>query len=94
MNQKNHLDDIRLHPSKLSWACRRGMLELDVLLGNFLKEAYPGLSEADQRLFVTLLSCQDPEILNWIMGKEIPEDPALDRITKMIGHHAKTRVQT
>ena len=25
---------------RIRWACRRGMLELDVLLGNFLDHAY------------------------------------------------------
>lgn len=94
MNENNHIDNLQLNPAKLSWACRRGMLELDVLLGNFLNEAYPALPESDKQLFVELLSCNDPEILNWIMAKETPEDAGLLRITKMIGHHAKTRVHT
>lgn len=94
MKQNNPIDISQLNPAKLSWACRRGMLELDVLLGNFLNEAYPGLPDSDKALFVELLSCNDPEILNWIMAKETPEDAGLARITKMIGHHAKTRVHT
>lgn len=78
--------------TKLTWACRRGMLELDVLLGNFLKEAYPALTIQDQQLFVALLNCSDPEILAWIMGSEMPEDAGLIRITELIRNHARSRV--
>ena len=45
-------------PPRLRWSCRRGMLELDVLLGNFLEEAYFGLTPSEQELFVKLLECR------------------------------------
>lgn len=87
-------DEIKIildNPSRLEWACRRGMLELDVLLGNFLKEAYPTLSLENKILFIKLLSETDPEIFAWIMGHEKPEDANLIKITEMIRHHAQSR---
>lgn len=87
-------DEIKIildNPSRLEWACRRGMLELDVLLGNFLKEAYPTLSLENKILFIKLLSETDPEIFAWIMGHEKPEDASLIKITEMIRHHAQSR---
>jgi antitoxin CptB len=75
--------------SRLRWACRRGMLELDVLLGNFLADAYESLSLEDKRLFVALLNCSDPELFDWLLGQASPKDEGLLRITEMIRHHAK-----
>ena len=34
--------------ARLKWACRRGMLELDVLLLPFVEEAFDSLSYEDQ----------------------------------------------
>lgn len=76
--------------SRLTWACRRGMLELDVLLGNFLKEAYPALPLKDKELFVQLLTCTDPELFSWLMGREVPTDPGMARITDLIRQHARS----
>lgn len=78
-------------PKRLRWSCRRGMLELDVLLGNFLEEAYLQASDRDQKNFVSLLDCTDQELFMWLTGKETPAEPALIDITGKIRHHAKTR---
>jgi antitoxin CptB len=78
--------------TNLAWACRRGMLELDVLLGNFLKEAYPNLSDEDKQHFVDLLSSADPELFTWLLGREQPQDQGLAKITEMIRSHARSRI--
>ena len=45
--------------ARLKWACRRGMLELDVLLQPFVEEAFHDLSDQDQETFERLLnSCE------------------------------------
>lgn len=80
-------------PSRLRWACRRGMLELDILLGNFLEEAYLGLTEADQALFVRLLSENDQNLFMWLTGKEVCGDAELDLMIDRVRHHAKHRHQ-
>lgn len=36
---------------RLRWACRRGMLELDVLFEPFVDQAYDELSEEQKRYF-------------------------------------------
>jgi antitoxin CptB len=80
-----------LIPPRLRWACRRGMLELDVLLGNFLEEAYTSLPPADQDRFVSLLDCNDQELFMWLTGKEVSSDPDLAYMVEKIRHHAKIR---
>ncbi len=79
--------------SRLRWACRRGMLELDVLLGNFLAEAYITLSPQDQLTFVALLECNDQELFMWLTGKENPTEPKFILMVEKIRQHAKTRKQ-
>jgi antitoxin CptB len=78
-------------PPRLRWACRRGMLELDVLLGNFLEEAYIHQPEEDQKNFVNLLDCNDQDLFMWLTGKETPKEPELIDIIGKIRHHAKIR---
>lgn len=83
MNQTN--------PARLRWACRRGMLELDVLLGNFLEEAYPSLSLDDQQNFIDLLSCQDQDLFLWLTGKLQAPDFKHAQMVEKVRYHAKTR---
>lgn len=77
--------------SYLQWACRRGMLELDVLLGNFLNEAYCHLPLEIQDLFQKLLVYEDQDLFHWLIGKEKPTDPGLFIIVEKIREHAINR---
>ncbi len=93
MNADNSKNSYRIDNIKqLQWACRRGMLELDVLLGNFLAEAYPHLPMVEQKQFVELLNCTDTELFAWLMGREIPDDSGLLHITEAIRRHARSRI--
>lgn len=74
--------------SRLRWLCRRGMKELDVLLGRFLERGYPGLDDAGQRGFVRLLERQDPEIYALLTGREHAEDPEIDCVVQRIRNDA------
>jgi antitoxin CptB len=90
VQEKNNREMIH-QLQRLKWACRRGMLELDVLLGNFLETGYPELNDDDKLLFVNLLQCTDPELFSWLLGAKIPPDPDLKKITDLIRQHAKSR---
>lgn len=78
------MSDNELELKKLYWQCRRGMLELDVLLSPFVQEAYPSLSPEDQASFKKLLTCEDQDLFGWFMQREEPEDADLKRIVKII----------
>ncbi|WP_163936750.1 succinate dehydrogenase assembly factor 2 [Paraferrimonas sp. SM1919] len=58
--------------ARLKWACRRGMLELDVLFEPFVENHYDHLNEQQKMLFEELLTCDDPELFAWFMGHETP----------------------
>ncbi|QSX31768.1 FAD assembly factor SdhE [Shewanella cyperi] len=63
--------------ARVRWACRRGMLELDVLFQPFVEKHYEAMSDADKAVFVRLLACEDPELFAWFMGHEQCPDPEL-----------------
>ena len=91
MKKKINTNDLN-NLAKLKWACRRGMLELDVLLGNFLQEVYLDLSVADKQRFVDLLEYSDPELFSWLMGTAFPKDPEISSIVNRIRSHAHSRI--
>ncbi|WPC73727.1 FAD assembly factor SdhE [Vibrio porteresiae] len=53
--------------ARIKWACRRGMLELDVVIMPFFEECFDSLSEIEQQSFVSLLECDDPDLFKWVM---------------------------
>ncbi|MFT6208246.1 MAG: antitoxin CptB [Colwellia sp.] len=69
---------------RLRWACRRGMLELDILFMPFVDEAYDLLSEKDKQTFERLLEEQDPELFAWFMGHKVCEDKELNAMVQKI----------
>jgi antitoxin CptB len=58
--------------SRLRWRCRRGMRELDQLLGWYLDVRYEKVDDAAKAAFSTLLDQQDPELWNWLSGQAAP----------------------
>ena len=60
--------------SRLRWHCRRGMRELDQLLGWYLDVRYEKVDDAAKAAFSTLLDQQDPELWNWLSGRDVPVD--------------------
>ena len=68
----------RMNQSRLTWACRRGMKELDVLLQPFVKNKYESLSKQDQETFEELLSFEDPVLFAWFMKEEKCDNPKLN----------------
>ena len=71
---------------RLRWQCRRGMLELDLLLEDFLDNTYAGLSDAEKRTFCRVLEYQDQLLLDWFMGRAVPADREIIRIVERIRH--------
>lgn len=70
--------------NRLTWHCRRGMLELDVLLVPFLKERFRALALEDQQRFEQLIACEDQDIFSWVMRRADPEDADLRRIVDIL----------
>ena len=60
--------------SRIRWHCRRGMLELDLVLNAFLERHLADLEPAGLDAFKGLLERTDPELLDLVMGREEASD--------------------
>jgi len=69
---------------RIRWACRRGMLELDVLFMPFVEDAFDALSPSQQAVFQRLLEADDPDLFAWFMGHQECKDPELKQMVKLI----------
>ena len=69
---------------KLYWRCRRGMLELDLLLQGFLKNQYDDLSTSGTKAFKILLDYPDAVLFDLLMGKSTTADGELASVIKKI----------
>ena len=68
---------------RLKWACRRGMLELDVLFMPFVEQGFDELDDEQQLIFERLLTFDDPDLYAWFMGHQACQD---QEIRQMIEH--------
>src|SRR5208283_741202 len=50
-------------------AWRRGMREMDLVMGRFADLSLPAMSEAELDEFERLMEASDPEVLSWITGE-------------------------
>ena len=53
---------------RIRWRCRRGLLELDIVLGRFI-EHYASLTQQQRAVFDSLLDLPDTELWDMIGGK-------------------------
>jgi len=73
---------------QLRWACRRGMLELDIILNDFLDAQYFTLTGYQQKSFENLLSRTDQELFRWLVHHEVPSDSTYFEITDLVKTYA------
>lgn len=69
---------------RLRWQCRRGTLELDLALSQFLEGGYRELSAPQQAAFGRLLRESDETLQAWIFGLQPVPDAELRDIVKKI----------
>ncbi|MCH2484932.1 MAG: succinate dehydrogenase assembly factor 2 [Gammaproteobacteria bacterium] len=75
--------------AKILWRCRRGIRELDSVLKPFAEHCYDQLSPLDKTRLQTLLGHQDTQILDWILGREIPDEEGLQTLLDSIIRYSK-----
>ena len=66
------------------WQCRRGMLELDLLLNNFVDKKVNSLSEQEKQSFELLLSYPDQTLLDLLLGNSVSSDPSIATLVQLI----------
>ncbi|AGM41200.1 hypothetical protein SPISAL_05530 [Spiribacter salinus M19-40] len=73
--------------SRLRWRCRRGTTELDRLLTRFLEAdsgGYGALDSDGRGCFERLLSCEDDQLIDWLLNGQPPaEDSLVDLVQRI-----------
>lgn len=62
-----------LHPDMLQrvhWRCRRGLLELDIVLGRFVETHYANLTESERQIFEVFLDMPDNPLWDLLSGRQ------------------------
>jgi antitoxin CptB len=66
------------------WRSRRGLLELDVVLKEFLDQRYATLTSAEQEAFEKLLTTPDETLLAYVLGHQNPPEKELMQLVSKI----------
>jgi antitoxin CptB len=73
---------------RLAWRCRRGMLELDIILQKFVNEQFGSLHMDELQVFDELLDLPDNDFWELIRNTAPAEDESLQSVlTKLRAIH-------
>ncbi|MCS5597531.1 MAG: succinate dehydrogenase assembly factor 2 [Pseudomonadota bacterium] len=69
-----------------SW--HRGTKEMDIILGNFAEKHLAALDDTQLDAYESLLEVPDPDIYNWVTGKNTPpaNEPYSSLVEKIINN--------
>ncbi|MBL8394422.1 MAG: succinate dehydrogenase assembly factor 2 [Candidatus Accumulibacter sp.] len=71
--------------NRLRWRCtRRAMLEMDLLLGEFLDRVFPTLAPAQADAFVILADMEDLELWPLVNGSRECTDPVQAEVVALL----------
>jgi antitoxin CptB len=76
--------------SRLRWRCRRGMLELDLILKDFLDKGYDLLDSKQKQLLDAMLEYPDQLLFDLLLGNMISSDKDIDQLVTRIRHTLRT----
>ena len=69
---------------RLKWQSRRGLLELDIVLGRFWADCGEELDDAEAGGLAKLLAMPDNDLLDLVMGRLDCPDPALQPLLQRL----------
>ena len=69
---------------RIRWRCRRGMLELDIVLQGFVDKYYMQLDEIELKNFDALLSLPDNDLWDMITSKKKVKNIKLQPVLQLL----------
>ena len=69
---------------RVRWHCRRGLLELDLILARFMDRHYESLDVEARELFKELLERPDNDLLDWALGRGAPAESRYQRVVDLL----------
>jgi antitoxin CptB len=76
---QNAVNSKEAEQRRLAWRCRRGMLELDILLQRFVGQHYDALSLAELTAFDAMLALPDNDLWDALQHKNLHLKSAVER---------------
>lgn len=74
---------------RIRFLTRRGLLELDIVLGRFMETEFQNLNDEELAVFVEILDLPDPQFLALVNQKEETDSPRLKPLLDKIRQCAK-----
>jgi antitoxin CptB len=72
--------------SRLHWRCRRGMLELDLILLEFLAKGYNSIDARQKHLLDAMLEYPDQLLLDLLLGNMLSSDKEIAHFVAHLRH--------
>jgi succinate dehydrogenase flavin-adding protein (antitoxin of CptAB toxin-antitoxin module) len=69
---------------KIRWHCRRGLLELDIILERFNRQHLAVLAPGQLDQFKELLALDDNNLLDLILGREVLAEKRLHSMLQLL----------
>ena len=69
---------------RIRWHCRRGLLELDLVLERFVTRHLDELNAGQTEVFKELLAYEDNDLLDMVMGRAEPVNGSLSPVLEML----------
>ena len=69
---------------KIRWRCRRGLLELDLILEKFNHQHLAGLNGEQLERFKELLAFPDNDLLDLVMARAASPDQRYDHVLQLL----------
>lgn len=69
---------------KVRWHCRRGLLELDLILDQFNRQHLAALDAEQLARFKELLAFSDNDLLDVVMGRAAAPDHRFDAVLRLL----------
>jgi antitoxin CptB len=66
--------------AELKWRCRRGMLELDILLNSYLDKHYHTLTQQQGDVFSEVLDYPDQVLFDLLLGNMLSSDAGVNSL--------------
>ena len=76
---------------KIRWHCRRGLLELDLILEKFNQQYLGSLDPEQLECFKELLAFYDNDLLDLVKGRAAAPDRRYDGVLQLLRTSARTR---
>lgn len=76
-----------IEAGRMLWRCRRGLLELDIVLRVFVEQSYASLTEDEAEAFIRLLAYEDNDLWDLVSGRMTLDDAVEMRVLETLKKH-------